>query len=121
MDRKLLKIHETENVGSVHIADDVIAIVAGMAALEIDGVYATAGKLTGDIVELFGKKNLGKGVQVTIGEDSVTIEIQIVVNYGVSALETTTKVQERVKSAIETMTGLEVSSVNVKISDVHVE
>lgn len=121
MDRQLLKIHETKDVGSVHIADEVIAIIAGMAATEVEGVAGMVGKFTGELVELLGKKNLSKGVLVSVGEGFVTLELSIIIELGVQVLEVTKAVQEKVKNAVETMTGLEVQDVNIKVAGVNVE
>ncbi len=121
MDRQLFKIHEAKDVGAVHIADEVIAIVAGMAATEVDGVAGMVGNLAGDLVEMLGRKNLSKGVRVEVGEDSVSLEVALIVEYGSSLVEVTATVQEKVKVAVETMTGLNVSEVNIKVAGVNVE
>lgn len=121
MDRQLFKIHEAKDVGAVHIADEVIAIIAGMAATEVEGVAGMVGNFTGGLVELLGRKNLSKGVIVTVGEGFVTLELSIIVEYGSSLVEVTRSTQEKVKSAVETMTGLEVNEVNIKVAGVNVE
>jgi len=121
MDRQLFKIHEAKDVGAVHIADEVIAIIAGMAAVEIEGVAGMAGKFNEDLVELLGRKNLSKGVLVEVGEDSVSLDLSLIIEYGVSLVEVTAAVQEKVKSAVETMTGLTVDEVNIKVAGVNVE
>lgn len=121
MDRQLLKIHESKDVGEVHIADEVIAIIAGMAATEIEGVAGMAGNLTNDLVELLVKKNLSKGVTVTVGEDDVFLELSIIMEFGSSIIDVTTAIQEKVKSEVETMTGLTVSEVNIKVAGVKVD
>lgn len=121
MDRQLFKIHEAKDVGAVHIADEVIAIIAGMAATEVDGVAGMVGNFTGGLVELLGRKNLSKGVIVTVGDGFVTLELSIIVEYGSSLVEVTRSTQEKVKNAVETMTGLEVSEVNIKVAGVNVE
>lgn len=121
MDRQLLKIHEAKDVGAVHIADEVVAIIAGMAASEIDGVAGMAGNLAGDLVELLVKKNLSKGVSVTVGEDSVSLDLAIIMEFGSSIVAVSTAVQEKVKSEVETMTGLNVQEVNIKVAGVKVD
>jgi len=121
MDRQLFKIHEAEDVGAVHIADEVIAIIAGMAATEVEGVAGMVGNFTGGLVELLGRKNLSKGVMVTVGEGFVSLELSIIVEYGSSLVEVTRNTQEKVKSAVETMTGLDVKVVNIKVAGVNVE
>ena len=121
MDRQLFKIHEAKDVGAVHIADEVIAIIAGMAATEVEGVAGMVGKFGGDLVELLGRKNLSKGVSVVVGEDFVTLELSVIIEYGSTLVEVTRLIQDRVKSAVETMTGLDVHEVNIKVAGVNVE
>lgn len=121
MDRQTLKIHDHKDVGEVHIADEVIAIIAGMAASEVEGVKGMVGNLAGDIVELLGRKNLSKGVDVEVGEGKVTLTLALVVTFGSSIVDVSAAVSERVKSAVETMTGLEVESVNINVTGVDIE
>lgn len=121
MDRQTFKIHEQKDVGEIHIADEVLAIIAGMAASEVEGVKGMTGNLAGDIVELLGRKNLGKGVSVVVGEESVTLTLSIVVTFGSSIVDVSEAVSEKVKSAVETMTGLTVESVNINVTGVDIE
>lgn len=121
MDRQTYKIHEKDQVGEVHIADEVIAIIAGLAATEVEGVAGMVGKFTGELVEMLGKKNLAKGVLVEVGEGEVSLELSLIVEFGSSIPEVTKKVQQKVKNAIETMTGLEVDEINIRVAGVNVE
>ncbi|NDL66254.1 Asp23/Gls24 family envelope stress response protein [Anaerotalea alkaliphila] len=121
MERQIHKIHQNGDVGTVHIADEVIAIIAGLAATEVDGVVGMVGNLAGDLVELLGKKNLAKGINVEVMEDTVALDLAIIVAFGCSIVQVTKNVQEKVKSAVETMTGLVVSEVNIKVAGVDVE
>lgn len=105
-------------IGTVQIADDVVAIIAGLAATEVEGVASMAGNITKEIVSKFGMKNLSKGVKVKVAEGEVTVEIALNVAYGYNVPEVSVKVQDKVKSAIENMTGLNVAEVNVKIAGV---
>ena len=105
-------------IGTVQIADDVVAIIAGLAATEVEGVASMAGNITKEIVSKFGMKNLSKGVKVKVTEGEVTVEIALNVAYGYNVPEVSFKVQDKVKSAIENMTGLNVAEVNVKIAGV---
>lgn len=114
-------IHENVNIGEVRVADEVVAIIAGLAATEIDGVSSMAGNITNELVSKLGMKNLSKGVKVTVNETSVAVDLALNLKYGYSIPEVSSKVQERVKSAIETMTGLEVSLVNVRIAGVNID
>ena len=109
--RTTYKIQDLGGIGEVHIADEVVAIVAGLAATDVDGVASMAGNITNELVSKLGKKNLSKGVRVTILEGVVTVDLSLNIEYGRNILETSKKVQEKVKSAIENMTGLEVADV----------
>lgn len=121
MDRQTLKIHEKEGTGEVHIADEVIAIITGLAATEVDGVKGMVGNLAGDIVELLGRRNLAKGVTVEVLEETVSLDLSIVVTYGAKIVDVTKQVQEKVKNAVETMTGLTVEAVNIRVTGVDME
>ena len=115
--RKVVKIKE-DNLGEVHIADEVVAIIAGLAATEVEGVASMAGNITNELVSKLGMKNLSKGVKVEVAEKTVSVEVALNISYGYSIPEVSEKVQEKVKSAIETMTGLSVAIVNVRIATV---
>ena len=114
-------IHENVNNGEVKVADEVVAIIAGLAATEIEGVDSLGGNITNEIVSKLGMKNLSKGVKVTVNESSVLVHITLNLKYGTQIPEVSAKVQEKVKSAIETMTGLQVTEVNIKVASVNVE
>ena len=115
--RKVVKIKE-DNLGEVHVADEVVAIIAGLAATEVEGVASMAGNITNELVSKLGMKNLSKGVKVEVAEKTVSVEVALNISYGYSLPEVSEKVQEKVKSAIETMTGLSVAIVNVRIATV---
>jgi uncharacterized alkaline shock family protein YloU len=114
-------IHENVNIGEVRVADEVVAIIAGLAATEIDGVESMAGNITNELVSKLGMKNLSKGVKVTVDETSVAVDLALNIKYGYEIPDVSAKVQEKVKSAIETMTGLEVSVVNIRIAGVNID
>lgn len=105
-------------LGSVRIADDVIAVIAGLAATEVDGISAMAGNITNELMSRVGVKNLAKGVRVEIIGQNVKVAISLIIDYGVNIPTTCGKVQEKVKSTIENMTGLTVTDVNVRIAGV---
>lgn len=115
--RKVVKIKE-DNLGEVHVADEVVAIIAGLVATEVEGVASMAGNITNELVSKLGMKNLSKGVKVEVAEKTVSVEVALNISYGYSIPEVSEKVQEKVKSAIETMTGLSVAIVNVRIATV---
>lgn len=105
-------------LGSVRIADDVVAVIAGLAATEVEGISAMAGNITNELMSKVGVKNLAKGVRVEIIGQNVKVAISLIIDYGVNIPATSGKVQERVKSTIENMTGLTVTNVNVRIAGV---
>jgi len=115
---------EKENIenktekGSIKIADDVVGIIAGLAATEVEGVAGMSGGIVGGIAEILGRKNLSKGVKVQVGEKEAKVDLYIIVNYGVRIPEVAWNVQENVKKAIENMTGLSVVEVNIHIQGV---
>lgn len=106
-------------IGEVQIADEVVAIIAGLAATEVEGVVAMNGNITNELVGKLGMKNLSKGVKVTFTPESVTIYLALTLEYGYSIPKTSKQVQERVKLAIENMTGLRVAEVNIRIAGVN--
>ena len=120
-DRNRYKIHDNGSLGEVQIADEVVAIIAGLAATEGEGVGSMAGNITNELVGKLGMKNLSKGVKVDVLENVVCVNLNLNLEYGYSIPETCKKVQEKVKTAIENMTGLEVSDVNISIAGVALE
>ncbi len=108
----------TSDMGTIKIADDVVGIIAGMAATQVEGVSAMSGGLAGGIVERLGRKNLSKGVKVEVGEKEAAVDIHVLVEYGCRIPEVASQIQARVKNAIESMTGLTVVEVNVHIQGV---
>ena len=120
-DRNVYTIHEDGNFGAVQIADEVVAIIAGLAATEVDGVASMAGNVTNELVSKLGMKNLSKGVKVNVIDGKVNVALALNLSYGYSIPATSAKVQDRVKTAIENMTGLEVVEVNIRIAGVDME
>lgn len=107
-----------EELGSVRIADEVVAVIAGLAATEVEGVSAMSGNITNELMSRVGVKNLAKGVRVEILGQKVKVAMSLIMHYGYNIPTTCGKVQERVKSTIENMTGLTVTDVNVRIAGV---
>jgi uncharacterized alkaline shock family protein YloU len=105
-------------MGSIQIAPEVIEVIAGLAAIEVDGVAGMSGGFVNGITELLGRKNLSKGVKVEVGQKEAAIDVSIVIEYGYRIPEVATDIQQNVKNAIESMTGLQVVEVNVHIHDV---
>ena len=106
--------------GSIKISDDVIASIAGAAAVEVDGIAGMSTGITGEIYQFIGKKNPTKGVKIVTGENSVTVDVYVIVDYGVKINEVAGEVQQKVKSAIEEMTGLNIPAVNVHVQGIKI-
>jgi uncharacterized alkaline shock family protein YloU len=106
------------DLGSIQIAPEVIEIIAGLATVEVSGVAGMSGGFAGGIAELLGRKNLSKGVKVEVGQKEAAIDVNIIIEYGNRIPEVASSIQQNVKSAIESMTGLHVVEVNVHIHDV---
>ena len=118
--KETIEIVEANNE-EIKIADDVVSIIAGKAVSEISGVAGMAGGFAGGISEvLSGKKNLSKGIKVDVEEKEVKIDVNIIVEYGVRIPDVAFEIQNRVKKAVETMTGLNVTSVNVHVQGVNI-
>ena len=103
---------------TIRIADEVVSIIAGLAATEVEGVAGMSGGIAGGIAEILGRKNFSKGVKVEVGEKEAAIDLYIIVKYGVRIPDIALNVQEAVKAAIENMTGLSTVEVNVHVQGV---
>lgn len=110
---------EKTDIGTIQIAPEVVEVIAGLAATEVEGIAGMSGGFAGGIAELLGRKNLSKGVKVEVGEKETAVDVSIIVKYGYKLPELAADVQRNVKHAIESMTGLAVVEVNVHIHDVH--
>ena len=111
---------ENGNMGQVQIADEVVAIIAGLAATEVEGVASMAGNITNELVSKLGKKSLSKGIRVKVEDGIVNVNVALNIAYGYSVPKPCKKVQEKVKAAIENMTGLEVEKVDIQIANVSI-
>ncbi len=120
-ERNEYTIHSDENLGEVKIADEVVAIIAGLAAMEVEGVASMAGNATREIISKLGVKSLSKGANVDVLDGIVTVSLNLNLKYGYSIMEISGKVQEKVKAAIENMTGLTVADVNIRIAGVEMD
>lgn len=110
-----------QNDESIRIANDVVASIAGVAVSEVPGVYGMAGGIAGGISEvLSGKKNLAKGIKVEVTEKETKIDVNIIVEYGTRIPDVAFEIQNRVKKAVETMTGLKVVSVNIHVQGINI-
>ena len=117
-ERNTYTIHQDSNLGEVKIADEVVAIIAALAATEVEGVASMAGNITNDLIARLGMKNLSRGVKVDVLEGIVTVSLALVLKYGYNIMDVSAKIQEKVKAAVENMTGLTVADVNIRIAGV---
>ena len=108
------------NRGEIIIADEVIAVITGLAAMEVDGVASLAGNATRELISKIGIKTLSKGVKVDVLEDVVTVDAALNLKYGFNIKTVSEKVQEKVKVAVENMTGLKVADVNIRVAGIEV-
>ena len=120
-ERTVYTIKMEDNQGDVVIADEVIGVIAGLAAIEVEGVASMAGNATKELISKLGKKLLSKGVKVDVLEGVVSIAIAINLKYGYNVMDVCKKVQDKVKATVESMTGLTVADVNVRVAGVEVE
>ena len=119
IDTTAVVLKEDASIGSVQIADDVVAMIASLATTEIEGVSAMAGNVTNELMSKVGVKKLTKGVKVDILEKNVTVDLAVTMDYGYNIPATCQKVQAKVKAAIENMTGLTCSDVNIRIAGIN--
>lgn len=106
-------------LGELKIANEVVGIIAGLAATEVGGVAGMSGGIAGGIAEMLGRRNLSKGVKVEVGEHECIVDLFLIIEYGYSIPEVAQQIQENVKKRIEVMTGLDVVEVNLNVLGVH--
>ena len=121
IDKGSVILAEEGSIGAVQIADDVVAMIASLAATEIEGVSAMAGNITNELMSKVGVKNLNRGVKVDVLGRNVVVDLTITMDYGYNIPATCQKVQMRVKNAIENMTGLNCTDVNVRIAAINMK
>ena len=109
---------KSDEIGDIRVSEEVVAIIAGLAATEVEGVSSMAGNITNEIVSKLGMKNLSKGIFVEVLDEEIKVDVALNIAYGYAIPEISVKVQEKVKSSVENMTGLTVAVVNVRIASV---
>ena len=121
IDKSTLVLKEDENIGVVQIADDVVAMIASLATTEVDGVSSMAGNITNELMSKVGMKSLTKGVKVSVLEGNVSVDLVVTMEYGYNIPATCQKVQVKVKNALENMTGLNCTDVNIRIAGINMK
>jgi uncharacterized alkaline shock family protein YloU len=116
-----LEMNHEASFGKVEIAPEVIEVIAGIAASEIEGVAQMRGNFASGVAERFGKKNHGKGVKVDLGEEGIVIDVYCVMNFGVSIPAVAQKVQENIRQTLLTMTALEINEINIHVVGIQFE
>ena len=119
-DKNSYVLQDDENLGTVKIADDVVAMIAALAATEVEGVAAMSGNMTNELLSRVGVKNMAKGTRVEVLQKRVKVDLAITIEYGFNIPATCQRVQTKVKNAVENMTGLEVNDVNIRIAGINV-
>ena len=109
---------KSDEIGDIRVSEEVVAIIAGLAVTEVEGVSSMAGNITNEIVSKLGMKNLSKGIFVEVMDEEIKVDVALNIAYGYAIPEISAKVQERVKSSVENMTGLTVAVVNIRIASV---
>lgn len=118
----MIDLEEEKNeLGKIEISPEVIEVITGLAASEVEGVFSMRGNFAAGVVERLGKKNHGKGVKVELREDGVKIDISLVLNYGVSVPEVAREVQTNIQQALQTMTSITLDSINVHVLSIHLD
>ncbi len=112
---------QKSELGKVEISPEVIEVIAGIAASEVDGVATMRGNFATGVAEKLGRKNHGKGVKVELGEEGITVDVSVVISYGVSVPEVAKLIQSNIKQALQTMTAIELQAVNVHVVGVQFE
>lgn len=121
MESKTVVLEEKGNVGVVQIADDVVAMIASLAATEVEGVSAMVGNITNELMGKVGMKKLTKGVRVEVVDGCVKVNLAVTMEYGYNIPATCHQVQAKVKAAVENMTGLNCTDVNIRIAGIKVK
>lgn len=121
IDKNTYVLQEDDSIGTVKIADDVVAMIAGIAATEVEGVSSMAGNITNELMSKVGVNKFSKGVKVDVLENNVTVDLAVTMEYGYNIPATCQQVQGKVKSAIENMTGLNVVDVNIRIAGINMQ
>lgn len=118
LEHKEIVREEQTGLGSIRISDEVVKVIAGMAAVDIKGVAGMSGGIAGGIAEMLGRKNLSKGIKVEVGEKEAAVDAFVIMEYGIRIPDVAAQIQESIKGAVERMTGLTVVEVNVNVQGV---
>lgn len=116
----MLNVSDDPGLGKVQIAPEVIEVITGIAASEVDGISSMRGSFATDVVERFGKKSHSKGVKVELTQEGIMIDLYVVLEFGVSIPKVAEKIQSNIRQTLKNMTALEVSEVNVHVVGIQI-
>jgi uncharacterized alkaline shock family protein YloU len=121
-DNQTLEMHQNQSgLGKIEIAPEVIEVISGIAALEVEGVAQMRGNFAAGVVERFGKKHHGKGVKVDLTDEGIIVDVYCTVNFGISIPTVAQKIQDNIRQALLNMTALEINEINIHVVGVHFE
>lgn len=120
-EQPIFEVGNNTSLGKVEIAPEVIEVIAGIAATEVEGLYAMRGNFASGVAERLGKKAHSKGVKVDLTEEGVTIDLYVILNFGVSIPQLAQKLQTNIRQTLATMTAIELQEVNVHVVGIHME
>ncbi|HLR66417.1 Asp23/Gls24 family envelope stress response protein [Virgibacillus alimentarius] len=120
-DQSSLNVSDDTGLGNVEIAPEVIEVITGIAASEVEGVSSMRGNFATGVVERFGKKSHTKGVKVELTESGILIDLYVVLNFGVSIPEVAQKLQTNIRQTLKNMTALEIAEINVHVVGIQME
>lgn len=120
-EQPLLNVSENTSLGKVEIAPEVIEVITGIAASEVDGLASMRGNFATGVVERFGKKSHSKGVKVELTESGILIDLFVVLNFGVSIPQVAQKLQENIRQTLKNMTALEIDEINVHVVGIQMD
>lgn len=120
-EQPLLNVSDYTSLGRVEIAPEVIEVIAGIAATEVDGLYAMRGSFASGVAERFGKQTHNKGVKVELSDDGITIDLYCILNYGSSIPKVAQELQSNIRQSLKTMTQLDIAEINIHVVGIHMD
>ena len=120
IEEAVIKTEQNQEGDSIRISSEVIAIIAGIVSSDIHGIAGMSGGLVGGIAEKLGKKDLTKGIKVSVDGDSVTIDMSVIAEYGVPIVESTDKLKKAIRGNVEKTTGLKVKAININVLGINI-
>ncbi len=119
VDDAVLKPDPTKAGDSIRISSDVIAVITSIISSNIPGIAGMSGGVVGGIAERLGRRDMTKGIKVEVNEDKVTIDLNVIVDYGISIVESTDKLKKEIRGQVEKTTGLKVEAININVQGIN--